>query len=1085
MAAIDYGTGPNTTTGDTIPVALAKLKARLLAAGFDPGIGDAATIAVAVRRIETALDVAEAAYVPPLPGTPTPTPTPAPVFTVQPSISPASGATGATFTATDGSASNTTGYTRRWLLNGTSIGTGSTVVPVTAGALSLEVTATGPGGSTIATSAAVTVSSGTPTPGPTLNALSVSPSTGTVGTAYSGTISGRTAGSSLALAGTGAAGLSLSGTTISGTPTTVGAVNVTETLAGATNSPRTSSGVLSVATAPVAGAAYWLAGDQLSWPTDISAATTSADAYSLGAKTMKAHPWSTQSPRFCFHNYRRTGATTAEVVLANNYTIEAAYIELPDGTRRQLFFDDGASTTFTGNTGKFAWTKEDLSISLPANADYRIIWAESVPVGGARAVKGAPVVPASQYASAQGGDVYVTGSTSFASTAASGTLPTSQAPGAFFGHAPTLAVLYGAKDSRDVVLGVGDSIWRYHHNYSGYGARANAGNFGYGYALALAANGRIPYATLAVSSTRPTNLSASQFAARKAMLAAVNYPFTKILCNMGRNNLNASSQSEFDAMWSFLKTLTNDTAKPIIQTTITPVSTINTTSGGTTLAGQTAESNATRDSMNSYIKSIPSGIAGFIDVNAAVEAAGAVGKWPSPGFSTTLAAAASVGDTTISLTAAPQPGDFLSIGVGSSTNEDVFVTTVSGSGPYTVGIQNAGQYTGGIKTARASGVAVAGQGTIDGTHPSTQVYIDTMTPPVVAAKANGVLTGTTTPVVPAPAFTTQPSVSPSSGQTGSTFTATPGTVSNGTVSSRNWLLNGSSISTGTTAVPQSAGTLTYQEFATGSGGNASSAVQSATVTAAPTPTPTPTPTPVIPTANRQIHYDYSDMSQVYQDSARTTLVTADGQPVQSVTDQANGANTTGTGTYRANAANGRGGILFNGTSDNQLSTAAIVNTTFSGTDIPYTIHYVEKVTQLPAATAAPWSIVSTGFQRWSASTSNNYSFGKRNNAASAVSVITDTANNPAVGDVNVWSVRHNGTTADIFKNGTLVKSGAVSTGATTTSRLTMGSSTVTGNTTFERYWAGIMFEWVAYNVAQTDADITSIHTALKSKYGIA
>lgn len=168
MAAIDYGTGPNTTTGDTIPVALGKLRDRLVAAGFDPGLGDAATIAVAVRRIETALDVAEAAYVPPLPGTPTPTPTPAPVFTVQPSISPASGVAGATFTATDGSANNTTGYTRRWLLNGTSIGTGLTVIPVTAGALSLEVTATGPGGSTVATSAAVAVTSGsTPTPTPT------------------------------------------------------------------------------------------------------------------------------------------------------------------------------------------------------------------------------------------------------------------------------------------------------------------------------------------------------------------------------------------------------------------------------------------------------------------------------------------------------------------------------------------------------------------------------------------------------------------------------------------------------------------------------------------------------------------------------------------------------------------------------------------------------------------------------------------------------------------------------------------------------------------------------------------------------
>lgn len=330
MAAIDYGTGPNTTTGDTIPVALGKLRDRLIAAGFDPGLGDAATIAVAVRRIETALDVAEAAYVPPLPGTPTPTPTPAPVFTVQPSISPASGVAGATFTATDGSANNTTGYTRRWLLNGTSIGTGSTVVPVTAGALSLEVTATGPGGSTIATSAAVTVTS-TPTPtpafvtnpsisptsgdanttftgtngtmnnggtvlsrrwlldnsaigtgssvvpsvagslvlentgtggvvarstavtvsavAPMLDALSVSPNSAVNGTAYSGTVVGRTADSTLSLSGAGAAGLSINSVTgaISGTPTANGAVNIVETLAGAANSPRTTASAVTVA----------------------------------------------------------------------------------------------------------------------------------------------------------------------------------------------------------------------------------------------------------------------------------------------------------------------------------------------------------------------------------------------------------------------------------------------------------------------------------------------------------------------------------------------------------------------------------------------------------------------------------------------------------------------------------------------------------------------------------------------------------------------------------------------------------------------------------------------------------------------
>lgn len=106
---------------------------------------------------------------------------------------------------------------------------------------------------------------------------------------------------------------------------------------------------------------------------------------------------------------------------------------------------------------------------------------------------------------------------------------------------------------------------------------------------------------------------------------------------------------------------------------------------------------------------------------------------------------------------------------------------------------------------------------------------------VVPVRAIGTPTPTPTP---APAFTVQPSIAPGSGTAGATtFTATPGTVSNGTITSRAWLLSGVSISTGTTATPSSAGTLTYQEFATGAGGSASSSIQSVTVAAAPTSPP--------------------------------------------------------------------------------------------------------------------------------------------------------------------------------------------------------------------------------------------------------
>lgn len=265
MAAIDFGAGPNTPTGDLIPAAVIKLQARLVARGFDPGpLGvDAAS---ALAKIEAACSRAEAAYTPgtalslTLTGTAPPatvgapyffapgvayatgpvaftlngtlpsgllfdvtsgavsgTPAAAATFTgsigaadaksstllnlsfvvagatvvpaptlSQPSISPTSGAVGSTFTAIDGAVTNGTLSGRRWLLDTTAIGTGSTITPNAAGSLTLEDTALGTNGATnTATSAAVTVSaavvpvpvstavptiSGTPQEGQTLTA---------------------------------------------------------------------------------------------------------------------------------------------------------------------------------------------------------------------------------------------------------------------------------------------------------------------------------------------------------------------------------------------------------------------------------------------------------------------------------------------------------------------------------------------------------------------------------------------------------------------------------------------------------------------------------------------------------------------------------------------------------------------------------------------------------------------------------------------------------------------------------------------------------------------------------------------------
>jgi len=103
-----------------------------------------------------------------------------------------------------------------------------------------------------------------------LNPLTLSPSTATIGTAYTGTVSGKELGTTLALSGTGAAGFSVSGATVSGTPTTAGAVNFIEPLAGTTGSPRTSSGVLAVS----AAAAWRQVGRNTFVPNKLTASNT-------------------------------------------------------------------------------------------------------------------------------------------------------------------------------------------------------------------------------------------------------------------------------------------------------------------------------------------------------------------------------------------------------------------------------------------------------------------------------------------------------------------------------------------------------------------------------------------------------------------------------------------------------------------------------------------------------------------------------------------------------------------------------------------------------------------------------------------
>lgn len=230
---------------------------------------------------------------------------------------------GSTITATssDGTTLTVSGST----LTGTFTAAGSpniTLVETLAGASNT------PRSSVIGVSVSATV---------TLGPLSLSVNTGTVSSPLTATITGKSAGSTLALSGAGAAGLSISGTTVSGTPTTAGTVNIVETLAGATGSPRTSSGVLTISAAVDRIATFG---------TSVPLLATNKKGGRLQRCTRKTIVFGADVSYITgtFDNYAtQPGGDTP--VGASLTILQHAYIK-PDGTGSKIAtFNNGASTT--------------------------------------------------------------------------------------------------------------------------------------------------------------------------------------------------------------------------------------------------------------------------------------------------------------------------------------------------------------------------------------------------------------------------------------------------------------------------------------------------------------------------------------------------------------------------------------------------------------------------------------------------------------------------------------------------------------------------------------------------------------------
>lgn len=481
---------------------------------------------------------------------------------------------------------------------------------------------------------------------------------------------------------------------------------------------------------------YMIASNRLYMPTTRVQATTTALQYQAFAVTMRTPPYPIYDIRFVFPAFV-TQSATGEVNLGNDYPFEALWFEPTIGAAGVRMTVGGAQSGIITD-GSFAIT-DPVPNMIPASTDIRIRGAMGpVPLNG--------YYPSGSYNAIQGA---LEGSTSGAGSQASRvSVPWPTAPAGYNvgnGYGPCLMVARGWVNGgmQPVVLVVGDSVAWGAGDVDAVVAPYNV----YGYVGRGLNAAQVPFANFAVPGTRYSGLvdvnttdSQTGFAKRKAMLAALDYPYTSILCEMGINTVtnpqgatsadkNAFVVAQAQAAWDYLKTLGN---KRVIQTTMTPQSTANINTGGApgaqnylnwttnNASDQFPGSAATHKALDDYIMgNTKRNVDAVIDIRnvAAIDNASGYQLWKLPPdcINATLQEDAAAGQAIIKLDVKPQIGDLLMIAPGATNVVGVYVKDVSGTtAPYIVTLKS------NLAVARTAGTVVKGASTADGTHQSPQ-----------------------------------------------------------------------------------------------------------------------------------------------------------------------------------------------------------------------------------------------------------------------------------------------------------------------------------------------------------------------------
>lgn len=447
--------------------------------------------------------------------------------------------------------------------------------------------------------------------------------------------------------------------------------------------------------------------------------TLPTQTYHLSSLSFVRPLWTPNNLKFAWQNgyTNNTGATPAELLPPTSITMRAAIFV--DNTFVQNVTFSGA-TEITIASGGIAWCDPISYASLPTTGQLYMRTYSALPSGGQR--------PGRRQATdnSLGNGTTLIFATDTQATAlallSSGTVTNNSGFPNSYAFGPICQVA-DKWDGRPVVLVVGDSISAGNDNAIGKSWITNA--------VGSSVGGVMSFFNMGIHGTKPSNQTGDAAYGQKAAiidtLAAMNggaLPMTTIVSEMGVNDASGTNVASLQAKVQAWLTYINGKwpAAKLVQTTYTPRVTPDPatlqTDAAVMLANTVTPANADRWGVADWIKTTPAPLGGFIDVREAWTGSPTGTIWRIPPYSSTLAASAAIGATSISVVDAPPVGAVAGIvpviTPGNSTtveSTNIPVTGVSGTGPYTVTLGKA------LTKAHAAGDVIKASPSIDGLHP--------------------------------------------------------------------------------------------------------------------------------------------------------------------------------------------------------------------------------------------------------------------------------------------------------------------------------------------------------------------------------